>query len=262
MAQTMAYLQSRVQSLLGDTQMSTYSQQMYQDAINFAIERYCDKTGVSYVETAVTPDASGMCLIPVNYLRISRIYFLVGGTTQTELTESTLQWESSKSATWQSTTGIPKRWLQFSGLKVKLTPVPNPIYAATIGLLESPLDITGLATAGAFVATKWYVIRSIGTTDFTLIGAASNTVGLQFLATGVGSGTGTAEDLIDLRVPDADNEHLKYAASSWLLMLDGDNQNFGESDKLMSIFNQLVGYDDPVLEKKMKETRTEPKREM
>jgi len=47
-------------------------------------------------------------------------------------------------------------------------------------------------TAGAFVVGKTYKINSIGTTDFTLIGAASNTVGLSFTATGVGSGTGTA----------------------------------------------------------------------
>jgi hypothetical protein len=47
-------------------------------------------------------------------------------------------------------------------------------------------------TAGTFVNTKVYQIVSIGTTDFTLIGAASNTVGLIFTATGVGSGTGTA----------------------------------------------------------------------
>lgn len=36
-----------------------------------------------------------------------------------------------------------------------------------------------------------YIIKTIGTTDFTLIGATSNTVGLSFVATAVGSGTGT-----------------------------------------------------------------------
>lgn len=38
-----------------------------------------------------------------------------------------------------------------------------------------------------------YVIQSVGTTNFTLIGAASNTVGLSFVATGVGTGTGTVK---------------------------------------------------------------------
>lgn len=48
-------------------------------------------------------------------------------------------------------------------------------------------------TAGSFVAGKIYRIVSVGTTDFTLIGAVNNTVGTHFIATGVGSGTGTAE---------------------------------------------------------------------
>lgn len=47
-------------------------------------------------------------------------------------------------------------------------------------------------TAGAFVGGISYTIQTIGTTDFTLIGAASNTVGLVFTASGVGTGTGTA----------------------------------------------------------------------
>ena len=47
-------------------------------------------------------------------------------------------------------------------------------------------------TAGGFVNGTTYTITSIGTTDFTLIGAASNTVGVTFTATGPGAGTGTA----------------------------------------------------------------------
>lgn len=37
-----------------------------------------------------------------------------------------------------------------------------------------------------------YTILSVGTTDFTLVGAASNTIGVQFVATGAGTGSGTA----------------------------------------------------------------------
>ena len=47
-------------------------------------------------------------------------------------------------------------------------------------------------TAGSFVIGRTYAILSAGTTDFTLIGSANNTVGTVFVATGVGSGTGTA----------------------------------------------------------------------
>jgi len=54
------------------------------------------------------------------------------------------------------------------------------------------LSSTTTVTAGSFVVGTSYTILSIGTTDFTLIGAASNTVGVVFTATGVGAGTGTA----------------------------------------------------------------------
>jgi hypothetical protein len=49
-------------------------------------------------------------------------------------------------------------------------------------------------TAGSFVSGKTYTIVSVGTTDFTLIGATSNNVGTAFIATGAGAGTGVAED--------------------------------------------------------------------
>ena len=48
-------------------------------------------------------------------------------------------------------------------------------------------------TAGSFVVGSTYQIASIGSTNFQTIGATANTVGLLFIATGVGSGTGTAK---------------------------------------------------------------------
>jgi hypothetical protein len=47
-------------------------------------------------------------------------------------------------------------------------------------------------TAGAFTVGQTYTIVSVGTTDFTSIGASANTRGVDFVATGVGSGTGVA----------------------------------------------------------------------
>lgn len=49
-------------------------------------------------------------------------------------------------------------------------------------------------TAGSFATGTVYRIVTVGTTDFTAIGAASNTVGVVFTATGAGSGNGTATD--------------------------------------------------------------------
>jgi hypothetical protein len=50
--------------------------------------------------------------------------------------------------------------------------------------------------AANLVAGDRVMIVSVGTTDFTLIGAAANTVGTIFTATGAGSGTGYAEAYI------------------------------------------------------------------
>ena len=49
-----------------------------------------------------------------------------------------------------------------------------------------------LVTAGSFTVGATYQIASVGTTTFTAIGASANTVGIVFVATGAGSGTGTA----------------------------------------------------------------------
>jgi len=46
--------------------------------------------------------------------------------------------------------------------------------------------------SGNFKIGQQYIIETVGTTNFTSIGASSNTVGLTFTATGLGTGTGTA----------------------------------------------------------------------
>jgi hypothetical protein len=51
---------------------------------------------------------------------------------------------------------------------------------------------TSTVTAGSFVVGAIYTILTVGTTIWTSIGAASNTVGVTFTTNGIGSGTGTA----------------------------------------------------------------------
>ena len=48
-------------------------------------------------------------------------------------------------------------------------------------------------SAGSFVIGDMYRITFVGTTNFTLIGAVNNAIGTHFIATGVGSGSGTAQ---------------------------------------------------------------------
>ena len=68
-----------------------------------------------------------------------------------------------------------------------------PDYGSVLGTDRIPVDRLGAAvTAGAFVVDQAYQIVTVGTTSYTAIGAASNTVGVYFVATGAGSGNGTA----------------------------------------------------------------------
>ncbi|MBI5044639.1 MAG: hypothetical protein HZC02_01825 [Candidatus Levybacteria bacterium] len=76
----------------------------------------------------------------------------------------------------------------------------NPVPTAQTAIYRTSDNVelmnedTETVTAGSFVVGVKYTIVSVGSTDFTAIGAASNTVGVAFTATGVGSGTGTASN--------------------------------------------------------------------
>lgn len=63
---------------------------------------------------------------------------------------------------------------------------------STYTVIEETAEVV---TAGSFVIGQEYTITTVGTTDFTLIGAADNNVGTRFVATGSGSGTGTATEV-------------------------------------------------------------------
>ena len=63
----------------------------------------------------------------------------------------------------------------------------GPVHIGTTAPNSSPAS----TDATALVTGTTYQILTVGTTDFTLIGASSNTVGVIFTATGAGTGTGT-----------------------------------------------------------------------
>lgn len=77
------------------------------------------------------------------------------------------------------------------GIKKKVTGLTFA-FLNTLGCKATDGSYKTLLTAGSFVAGQIYTIVSVGSTDFTLIGATSNTPGLIFTATGVGAGSGTA----------------------------------------------------------------------
>jgi hypothetical protein len=78
-----------------------------------------------------------------------------------------------------------------------------------------PLQVP-VVTAGAFVIGMTYRILTVGTTNFTLIGAAANTAGTVFTATGAGSGTGTATASVIIRYYGTDNTEYAMSGADYL----------------------------------------------
>jgi hypothetical protein len=87
-----------------------------------------------------------------------------------------------------------------SGSQNVNTSVNGTSWTANATALPSTSNWVGLAagklttveTAGSFVVGRSYVITTLGNTVYTSIGANANLVGQYFVATGVGSGTGTS----------------------------------------------------------------------
>ncbi len=52
-----------------------------------------------------------------------------------------------------------------------------------------------VVNATTIIVGKKYKIETVGTTDYTLIGSSSNTIGVEFISTGVATGTGTVTRL-------------------------------------------------------------------
>jgi hypothetical protein len=87
-----------------------------------------------------------------------------------------------------------------SGSRTTNTSVNGTAWSENLLSLPSTSSWTALAagkltiveTAGSFVTGRSYRITSLGNTVYTSIGAAANLVGIYFVATGAGSGSGTA----------------------------------------------------------------------
>ncbi len=79
-----------------------------------------------------------------------------------------------------------------------------------------PLQVP-VVIAGSFVTGTVYRILTVGTTNFTLIGASANTVDIVFTATGAGTGTGTATASGIIKYYDTANTESTFAASSYFV---------------------------------------------
>ena len=89
--------------------------------------------------------------------------------------------------------------LTFSSLPTNGSPLTFSNIAGTstlnlnsvAGIKKGSIVTNSLISATSMVIGTKYTIQSLGTTDFTLVGATSNLLGLTFIATGVGTGTGS-----------------------------------------------------------------------
>lgn len=90
---------------------------------------------------------------------------------------------------------------------------PISVSSGTLGCYFSP----ALVNATAIVAGNKYTIDTVGTTDFTLIGAANNDVGTTFVATGVGTGTGVVYYEYDIKISGGHLARLMTFQNIWTL---------------------------------------------
>lgn len=81
----------------------------------------------------------------------------------------------------------------------------NTTFADTDGIaLVAFGESENVYSAGSLEVNQTYRIKTVGTTDFTTIGASANTVGVVFTATGTASGTGTATVAYGWSTPQVD----------------------------------------------------------
>ena len=221
---------------------NTYSTQMVLDSINYAIKEYCKRSNASFTFTTSVIPATGLIPTPSDYLEVKQVS--IGGKF---LEKSSWAFESMKDYDWDSETGTEaRRWLLQDYLTIKMVPIVSDwslgLTSARVGYLQAPKSVTTIntVTAGSFTTDKWYQIVSVGDTSFTGIGASANTVGIQFKATGVGSGTGTAYEIVDPRVIETHQDFLKYAAAYFLFTFNGTPDFVNKADKYISIFRALT----------------------
>ena len=97
-------------------------------------------------------------------------------------------------------------------------------------------------TAGSFTIGKTYTILSLGTTNWTAIGAAAALVGTTFVATGVGSGSGTAfltltGSITAYRVPQVYISAMKYNPESGVIdVITATPHSFNDENVLFTGF--------------------------
>lgn len=173
------------------------------DAINFAINEYCKRTNVTYVEKGVPIAAGGVVTLApgtggtnVNYLTLVRVNYA-----GLDLDKTTAKAESLRDPGWEVATAAvgetTKKWVQYNGNTIRLLKIQstwNGGTNCTIGFIEQPTELAADA------------------------------------------------DTVDARIPTHHHRHLKYAAAAFLYAIDGDNQDMAKAERLMLEFEALIKF--------------------
>jgi hypothetical protein len=164
-------------------------------------------SGSAVFDTLVTPSPYGVALVKANALgNISK---------SNEITTNFVDFSSlsaptgfspinTQKVTYKITESICHLWYHFSGTASSNSLTFSLPYARSVAnyisadlsfpsYVQMPVQAGTSISAGYFVLGQAYIITSVGNTDFVAIGAAANAIGIRFVATGVGAGTGLAE---------------------------------------------------------------------
>lgn len=197
---TIGELKSLVRSLVGDAinytpnstasfTAQTYSDQQLNASIFHAFKIYASFTTSLYKEYAsLAVDTNGFVAIPTQQMGVLNCVY-----NGKSLVKGVLQFEYLKNPEWQSLTGVPTRFIEFDGQRVRLVPNPNNVVTtATLGIVDIP--------------------------NYPLVDSAE----------------------IDSRIQISHQDHLKLPAASYLLTLQGDQQNVPLASNYIEQFRALI----------------------
>lgn len=103
-------------------------------------------------------------------------------------------WRTSTTVYSANSALVAADWLMDTrlGKSVALARILDAEMQEAANICDETMILAESVAAGSFEVGQVYAIESVGTTDFTAIGASANTIGVIFTATGVGTGSGTA----------------------------------------------------------------------
>jgi hypothetical protein len=141
----------------------------------------------------LAPNGTGS--VDVSSKKITSVATPVSGTDAANKTYVDTSTQTAPQAINLTTTNYTNAQIA-SNFITKLFPVIEHQNGATVRAFCIDQGATQVINAGSFVTGSVYQIVAAGSTTFTLIGAANNTPGTIFVASGAGSGSGTAAPVI------------------------------------------------------------------